>query len=59
MERFLPETTARRTAEIEGQREAQLLAEADAEIQRRRIIRLQREIELRTRLVAARAKAVA
>lgn len=36
----------RRAAEIEGNREAQLLAEAEAELQRIRIRRTMQEIEL-------------
>ena len=40
-----------RIAAVEGQREAQLLAEAYAETQRIRIARLERELELRRLLL--------
>ena len=40
-----------RIAEIEGVREAQLIAEANAEVQRRRIRRLEHELELHRQLL--------
>ena len=51
-EAWMRQKQRQRTAETEGLREAQLIAEANAEVQRRRIARLECELELRTRLLA-------
>lgn len=48
-----------RTAEVNGEREALLLAEADAELHQRRILRCERELELRKQLLAEILKVIA
>jgi len=51
-EAWMRQRQRERVAQIEGEREAQLIAEADAAMQRRAIRRCQQELELRSRLLA-------
>jgi hypothetical protein len=58
-EAWMRQRQRQRTAEVNGEREAILLIEADAELHQRRILRCERELELRKQLLAEILKVIA